>query len=68
MKPTTTAIDIPGTLTDTALTDLLRDTSRPVAEHVRTASADRIDEYRRQIGQLERILQAMDPTIRPQAF
>ena len=26
------------------------------------------DEYRRQIGQLERIVQAMDPTIRPQAF
>ena len=56
------------TTTDTALVDLLRDTSRPVAEHVRTASADRIDWYRRQIGQLERILQAMDPTIRPQAF
>lgn len=56
------------TLTDTALVDLLRDTSRPVAEHVRTAAADRIDEYCRQLTQLERILQAMDPTIRPQAF
>ena len=56
------------TPTDTALVDLLRDTSRPVAEHVRTASADRIDEYRRQLGQLERIIQSIDPTIRPQAF
>lgn len=54
-----------ATLTDTALVSILRDCDREVRDSVRLAAADRIDAYRRQLSQLERIAQAIDPTISP---
>lgn len=54
-----------ATLTDTALVSILRDCDREVRDSVRLAAADRIDQYRRQLGHLERIVQSIDPTISP---
>lgn len=54
-------------LSDTDLCLMLRDTSRDVRDSVRQAAADRIEEYVRQLGTFERMIQSFDPTIRPTA-
>ena len=56
------------TLPDTDLLRIMRDTTRDLRESVRLAAADRIDHYRRQLGQMERIIQEIDPTLRPSSF